>query len=111
MRIMAGVGDLVQRTEMVARTIERSGDAVYGLHHERGARVSWLSLKTKVDGLLVVDLKTTGTVFSRSTSKLMTMVFFGFTSKLVVTVSPNLGSKLVVEGFLIWASKPATTVW
>jgi hypothetical protein len=51
------------------------------------------------------------TVFSGSASKLMAMVFFGFTSKLVVTVSPNLGSKLVVEGFLIWVSKLAATVW
>jgi hypothetical protein len=61
MRIMARVGDLVQRTGdgrtgrlLGGRTIERSGDTVYGLHRERGARVSWLSLKTKVDGLLVV---------------------------------------------------------
>jgi hypothetical protein len=62
----------------------------------QGARVSWLSLKTKVDGLSVVwpqnhweicqwfGLKTTGTVFSGLPSKLMAMVFFGFASKLVV---------------------------
>jgi hypothetical protein len=43
MRIVAGVGDLVQRTEggrtgrvLGGRTIERSGDAVCGLHCARG---------------------------------------------------------------------------
>jgi hypothetical protein len=64
MRIVAGVGDLVQRTRdsrtgqvLDGRMIGRSGDVMYGLHHTRadgGARISWLSLKTKVDGLLVV---------------------------------------------------------
>jgi hypothetical protein len=43
MRIVAGVGDLVQSTEdgrtgrvLGGRAIERSGGAVFGLHHERG---------------------------------------------------------------------------
>jgi hypothetical protein len=43
MRIMAGVGDLVQRTVdsrtgqiLGGRTIGRSGDAVCGLHRARG---------------------------------------------------------------------------
>jgi hypothetical protein len=43
MRIMAGVGDLVQRTEdgrigrvLGGQTIERSSDAVCSLHHARG---------------------------------------------------------------------------
>jgi hypothetical protein len=42
MRIVAGVGDLVQRTGdghtgrvLGGRVIERSGDAVCGLHHAR----------------------------------------------------------------------------
>jgi hypothetical protein len=42
-RIMAGVGELVQRTEnghtdrvLGGRTIERSGGAVCDLHHTRG---------------------------------------------------------------------------
>jgi hypothetical protein len=42
-RIMAGVGDLVQRTGdgatgrvLGGRTIERSGDAICGMHHARG---------------------------------------------------------------------------
>jgi hypothetical protein len=64
MRIVAGVEDLVQRIEdshtgqvLGGWMIGRSGDAVYGLHHARadgGARISWLSLKTKVDVLLVL---------------------------------------------------------
>jgi hypothetical protein len=52
---MAGVGDLVQRTGdgrtdrvLGGWAVERSGSAVCGLHR---ARVSWLSLKTKVNGL------------------------------------------------------------
>jgi hypothetical protein len=43
MRIMAGVGDIVQRTGdgrtsrvLGDQTIKRSGDAVCGLHHARG---------------------------------------------------------------------------
>jgi hypothetical protein len=43
MRIVAGVGDLVQRTGdgrtdrvLSGRAIERSGNAVCGLHHARG---------------------------------------------------------------------------
>jgi hypothetical protein len=60
MRTVAGVRDLVQRTE-VGRTgrvldgqaVERSGGAMCSLHlaWRLGACVSWLSLKTKVDGL------------------------------------------------------------
>jgi hypothetical protein len=43
MRIMAGIGDIVQRTGdgrtgqvLDGRMIGRSGDAVYGLHRARG---------------------------------------------------------------------------
>jgi hypothetical protein len=43
MRIVTGVGELVQRTRdgltgrvLGDRVIERSGDAVYGLHRARG---------------------------------------------------------------------------
>jgi hypothetical protein len=67
MRTVAGVGNLVQRTRdgrtgrvLGDRAVERSGGVVCGLE----ARVSWLSLKTKV-----------------------------------------------VEGFPVWASKPAALVW
>jgi hypothetical protein len=47
-RIVAGVGDLVQRTGD-----GRTGRVLGGkpCTWRRGARVSWLSLKTKVDGL------------------------------------------------------------
>jgi hypothetical protein len=48
MRIMAGVGDLVQRTGdgltgrvLGGRAIERSGGAIYGLHHARGDAERW----------------------------------------------------------------------
>jgi hypothetical protein len=60
MRTVAGVGDLVQRTgdgrtgQMLGgRAVERSGGTVCGLHlHVKTRSVgSWLSLKTKVDGL------------------------------------------------------------
>jgi hypothetical protein len=60
MRTVAGVGDLVQRTGdsrtcwvLGGWAVERSGGAVCGLHlaHGLGARVSSLSLKTKVDSL------------------------------------------------------------
>jgi hypothetical protein len=66
----------------------------------RGTRVSWLSLKSKVDGLSLVwhqnhldgflqfALKTNGNSFSQ----------FGLKTK-------------VVEGFLVWVLKPAATVW
>jgi hypothetical protein len=57
-RIVAEVGDLLQRIGdgrtgrvLGGRTVERSGGAVCSLRLARGARVSWLSLKTKVDGL------------------------------------------------------------
>jgi hypothetical protein len=63
-RIVAGVGDLVQRIEdgrtsqvLGGRTIGRSGNAVCGLHHARGeeeCEFFWLILKTKVDALSVV---------------------------------------------------------
>jgi hypothetical protein len=64
MRIVTGVGDLVQRNRngrtgrvLDGQTIERSGGTVCGLHRacgdeERG--FFCLSLKTKVDGLSVV---------------------------------------------------------
>jgi hypothetical protein len=58
------------------------------------------------------------TVSSGLTSKPTVIVFSGLTSKLVATVSPGLASKPVVsflvvplvEGFPIWASKPAASV-
>jgi hypothetical protein len=76
----------------------------------RGARVSWLSLKTKVDGLSVMwrqnhwgglsELKTTRTIFSNLASKPEPTVFSGLASKPVAMVSSSLTSKPVV-GFLV----------
>jgi hypothetical protein len=65
----------------------------------RGARVSWLSLKTKVDGLSVVWPQNHWDGFS------------GLASNPVATVSWLSLKTKVVEGFLVWASKPVTTVW
>jgi hypothetical protein len=61
-------------------------------------------------------------VFSALASKPVATIFSSLASKLVATVSPDLASKPVVDflvepqnqgggGFLIWASKPAATVW
>jgi hypothetical protein len=71
-------------------------------------RVSWLSLKTKVDGL---TSKTTRTVFADLASKSVVMVFAGLASKPAATVFTGLASKLMatVSGGL--ASKPAVTVF
>jgi hypothetical protein len=64
-----------------------------------GARVSWLSLKTKVTVYEWFGLKTTQTVFTGLTSKLVATVFSGLASKLVATISPSLASK-PATGFL-----------
>jgi hypothetical protein len=102
MRIVAGVGDLVQRTRwsstgrvLSGQMIERLGDDVCSLHHAQGdeerrflslaskprSMVSWFDLKTKVDGFSRFGLKTGG---------------FGF---------PSLGLKIVSYNLVIWASK------
>jgi hypothetical protein len=60
-RIVVGLGDLVQRTGD-GRTGQVLGAPCTC---RRGAHVSWLSLKIKVDGLSWFGLKTTGTVFHR----------------------------------------------
>jgi hypothetical protein len=86
MRIVVGVGDLVQRTEdghtgrvLGVQTIERSDGAVCGLHRACGDMVR---------GFLGLASKPATTVFS------------SLASKLVVIVSPGLASKLAVS-FLI----------
>jgi hypothetical protein len=78
----------------------------------RGARVSWLSLKTKVDGLsmvwpqnywdslLVVWSQNRWDCFLQFGLKTVGTVSSGLASKLVVMVSPGLASKPVV-GFLV----------
>jgi hypothetical protein len=90
----------------------------------RGEQVSWLSLKTKVDGFSSVwasklmatvcewfGLKTTRTVFTGLASKLVVMVFSGLASKPVVMVSSGLASKPAVMVFSGLASKPVVTVF
>jgi hypothetical protein len=102
----------------------------------RGAHVSWLSLKTKVDGLSVVwpqnhwddfssvwasksmatvcewiGLKTTRTVFTDLTSKPVAMVSAGLASKPAVMVFFSLTSKLVATVSPSLNSKPAVTVF
>jgi hypothetical protein len=72
-----------------------------------GARVSWLSLKTKVNGLAP---KSVATVSSGLASKSAVTIFSSLASKLVVSflVEPqNQGG----GGFLVWASKPTSLVW
>jgi hypothetical protein len=65
-----------------------------------GARVSWLSLKTKVDGLSVVWPQNHWNGFSSVwTSKPMVMVFTGLALKPVATVSDGLSSKLAATVF------------
>jgi hypothetical protein len=86
----------------------------------QGVRISWLSLKTKVDGLSVVwtqnhwddfcwfGLKTSGDGFrSFFASKLVAMVSSGLASKPAVTIFSSLFSKLVVTVSPSLASKPA----
>jgi hypothetical protein len=120
------------------------GDREVGWHHvqsapcmwRRGARLSWLSLKTKVDGLSVVwpqnhwddfssvwaskptptvcewfDLKTTRTVFIGLASKPVVTISDGLTSKPAVTVSGGLASKPAATVSSGLASKPAMTVF
>jgi hypothetical protein len=97
----------------------------------REAHISWLNVKTKVDGLSVVwpqnhwdnfssvwaskpmatlcewfDLKTTQTIFTGLASKLVATVSGGLSSKPAVTVFPSLASKLVVTVSPGLASKP-----
>jgi hypothetical protein len=78
-RIMAGVGDLVQRTGdgrtgrvLDGRTIERSGGAMCGLHRARGDEehefLAWAS-KPRATVCEWFGLKTTRTIFSGLTSK------------------------------------------
>jgi hypothetical protein len=88
----------------------------------RGARVSWLSLKTKVDGLSVVwtqnhsdsfwqfGLKTCSTVSSGLASKPAAAVFSGLVSKPVATVFSSLASKPVATIFSSLASKLVATI-
>jgi hypothetical protein len=102
----------------------------------RGARVSRLNLKTKVDGLWVIwpknhsdgfssiwasklmatvcewfGLKTTQTVFTGLASKWVATVSGGLASKLAAMVSGGLASKPVATVSDGFASKPVVTVF
>jgi hypothetical protein len=107
---MAGVGDLVQRTGdgrtgrvLGARTVERSGSAVCGLHLARGDEErEFLGSASKPRSTICewFGLKTTWTVSSGLALKPAATVLASLASKLVVTVSPGLTSKSAV-GFLV----------
>jgi hypothetical protein len=94
----------------------------------------WFGLKTTRTVFVDFASKPVVTVFSSLASKLVSMIFSSLASKLVVTVFYSLASKLVatihsvwpqnwwwiswlslktkvVEGFSVWASKPAASVW
>jgi hypothetical protein len=121
MRIVIGIGDLVQRTWdgrtdriLGGRTIRRSGDAMCGMHHARGDEKSeflgWAS-KPRSTVCQWFGLKITRTVCQWFDLKTIGMIFSGLTLKLVATVSSGLASKLVASGFLVWALRPTATVW
>jgi hypothetical protein len=77
----------------------------------RGALVSWLSLKTKVDGFSSVwASKPTVTVCEWFGFKTTRTVFTGFASKPVATVSSGLASKPAAMVFSGLASKPVAMV-
>jgi hypothetical protein len=82
----------------------------------------WFGLKTTRTVFADLASKSVATVSAGLPSKPVVTVFFSLTSKLVATVSPSLASKpaigflvepqnKVVEGFPVWASKPAALVW
>jgi hypothetical protein len=90
----------------------------------RRARVSWLSLKIKVDGFSSVwaskpmatvcewfGLKITRTIFASLASKPRATVSSVLASKLAATISSGLASKLAVTVFSGLASKPMATVF
>jgi hypothetical protein len=86
------------------------GDREVGWHRvwfascmwRRGARVSWLSLKTKVDDLLVVWPQNHWDDFSSVwASKPMAVVCEWFDLKTTRTVFTGLTSKLMVTGFFV----------
>jgi hypothetical protein len=90
---------MVSQVVLSGRTIERSGDAVCGLHRARGdeeREFFGCASKPKSTICQWFGLKTTRTIFSGLTLKLVAMVFSSLALKLVVTISLSLASKLVV---------------
>jgi hypothetical protein len=87
-RIVAGVGDLLQRTEdgrtgrvLGGQMIGRSGDIVCGLYrawgHEKHEFLGW-TLKPRSTVCQLFGLKTTGTIFSSLASKSVATVSLGW---------------------------------
>jgi hypothetical protein len=132
MKIVAGVGDLVQRTMdgpkrrvLGGRTIEKSGDAVCGLHHARGDEergflgstskprstvFQWFGLKTIGTICQWFYLKITGTVCQCFGLKTTVMVFSGLASKSMAAVFSDLASKSVATVFSYLISKSVATI-
>jgi hypothetical protein len=102
-RIVAGVGDLVQRTGdgrtgriFSGRPIRRSGSAVCGLHRARGDEEHiflGFDSKPRLTGCQWFGLKITG------------MILSGLTSKPMATVFSGLDLKTGSYGLVIWGSK------
>jgi hypothetical protein len=107
MRIVIGVGDLVQRIKddrtgqvLGGRAIERSGGAVCDLHRAREDEERGFGLKTTRTVFASLALKSVVTVSSGLASKPAVTVSDGLASKPVVTASPGLALKPVV-GFVV----------
>jgi hypothetical protein len=117
MRIVAGIGDLVQRTGegrigrvLSGRAIGRSGSAVCGLHRAHGDkehRFLCLALKPRLMVCEWFGLKTTWTIFTGLASKPVATVSGGLATKPAVTIFSSLASKLVVTVSPDLTSKPA----
>jgi hypothetical protein len=122
---MIGVRDLVQRIGdghtgriLSGRTIKRSGDIVYGLHHAReDEKREFLGRASKPRSTVCqwFGIKTTGTVFSGLASKPVVTVSLGLASKPVARV-PRIGPQnqqlwfgdlSLKISFLVWTSKPS----
>jgi hypothetical protein len=108
-KIMAGVGDLVQRTGdghtgrvLGSRAIERSGGAVCGLYRAR---------EDEERGFLGSALKPRSPICEWFGLKITWTVFTGLTSKPVVTVSSGLASKPAATVFASLVSKPVSMVF
>jgi hypothetical protein len=120
-RIVAGVGDQVQRTGdgrtgwiLGGRVIERSGGTVCGLHRAHGDEerglLGW-ALKLMSTDYEWFGLKITRTVFTGLASKPVVTVSGGLASNPAATVSSGLASKPVVTVSGGLALKPAAAVF
>jgi hypothetical protein len=115
-RVVAGVGDLVQRTGdgrtgqvLSGWAIERSDGTVCGLHRARGDKERWFLGSASQLRSTVCEwfgLKTTRSVSSSLASKPAATVSNSLASKSVATVFSSLASKLVVMVSLDLTTKP-----